>query len=238
MQGTAAASVSHAETREKSVIERVKSVILSGEVQPGERVVETTLAARLGVGKTALRAAMFDLERQGFVRRVANKGVYVIEFSFDDIRQIQRVRQELEVLAVELLTRRLDASDIAQVRAALDALKAAAQQGDVEGFYRCDLGFHGTLWRLSRNAYIVRMLESVMVPLFSFYVIKTQLDAQQLLDEYLMHEEVLEAMKTGDIAVSRKAMQEILKYYPTNETVFRASSKELKQSGGMFKRGV
>src|SRR6476660_90744 len=76
------------------VAELIKEAILTGKLEPGDRIVEMKLASDLGVGTTAVREALFELESQGFVSRVTNKGTFVTELTADDIEQILRVRRE------------------------------------------------------------------------------------------------------------------------------------------------
>lgn len=64
-------------TKKDRISELIRQAIISGKLQPGERIVEMQLAKELGVGNTAVREALFDLESKGFVTRVANKGTFV-----------------------------------------------------------------------------------------------------------------------------------------------------------------
>src|SRR5579863_10281340 len=88
------------------VADLIKGAMLSGKLKPGERIVELRLAKELGLGTTSIREALFQLERQGYVTRVLNKGAYVTELSPEDRRQIYTVRMELEGLSAQLAAER------------------------------------------------------------------------------------------------------------------------------------
>src|SRR5688572_6741931 len=75
------------------VAELIKEAILSGRLQPGERIVEMKVANEVGVATTAVREALFELEAQGFVSRLANRGTFVTKLSEDDVQKILRVRR-------------------------------------------------------------------------------------------------------------------------------------------------
>jgi DNA-binding GntR family transcriptional regulator len=83
------------------VAELIKDAILAGRLGSGDRIVELALAKQLRLGTTAVREGLFDLESQGFVSRVANRGTFVTKLSLQDAEEILQVRRELEALAVE-----------------------------------------------------------------------------------------------------------------------------------------
>ena len=84
------------------IVEIIRQAITSGDLGPGDRVVELRLAKQLGVGNTAVREALFELERAGLVTRIPNKGSFITKMTWADAQQIFRIRKELESLAVEL----------------------------------------------------------------------------------------------------------------------------------------
>src|SRR5688572_27557381 len=91
------------------VAELIKDAILTGKLEPGDRIVEMKLASDLGVATTSVREALFELESQGFVTRFTNKGTFVTQLAGEDIAQILRVRHELEGLAAELAEQQVTA---------------------------------------------------------------------------------------------------------------------------------
>ena len=181
------------------IVEVIRQAITSGDLAPGDRVVELQLAKQLGVGNTAVREALFELERAGLVTRIPNKGSFITKMTFEDAHQIFRVRRELEGLAVELAAEHMSAADHDMLQGLVDAMKAAAETSDIERFYQADLDFHRTLWRLSRNRYLASSLETVVVPLFSFFLIRTRLDYRvDLLGSAQRHHQLLESIRIGD----------------------------------------
>jgi DNA-binding GntR family transcriptional regulator len=84
----------------KAVAEQLQEEILSGLLKPGERLIEQKLAGELGIGQPTMREALKELENQGFVRKVPNKGTYVTNLSKDDLKNILEVRICLESAAI------------------------------------------------------------------------------------------------------------------------------------------
>jgi DNA-binding GntR family transcriptional regulator len=181
------------------IVEVIREAITSGKLNPGDRLVELQLAKQLGVGTTAVREALFELERSGFVTRIPNKGSFINKMTSDDAQQTFRVRSELEGLAVELAVENATPSDFQELQHLIDAMKATAEAGDFEAFYRNDLNFHRGLWRLSRNRYLENCLEILVVPLFAFFVVRTRSEQRNdLLGSAQRHQRLLDKIIKGD----------------------------------------
>jgi DNA-binding GntR family transcriptional regulator len=208
------------------VSELIKGAILSGKLEPGDRIVEMKLAADLGVGTTAVREALFELEAQGFVTRLTNKGTFVTELSKDDVAQILSVRRELEGLAAQLLEQRATEENIALLRGIVDEMREAARQSDLQNFYRADLEFHRTIWALSGNRHLAKALDITVVPLFAFFIMKNPSDSvSQLLESAEWHGRVVEAIANREDA--RTCMESALRFFNEQERwmLFGARSK-------------
>jgi DNA-binding GntR family transcriptional regulator len=180
------------------IVEVIRNAITSGDLGPGDRVVELQLAKQLGVGNTAVREALFELERAGLVTRIPNKGSFITKMTWEDAQQIFRVRKELESLAVELAMERISTGDLETLQGFVDGMKTAAETSDFERFYQNDIEFHRTLWRLSQNRYLASILETLVVPLFAFFLIRTRLDYRvDLLGSAHRHHQLLDTIREG-----------------------------------------
>ena len=180
------------------IVEIIRQAITSGDLGPGDRVVELQLAKQLGVGNTAVREALFELERTGLVTRIPNKGSFITKMTWEDAQQIFRVRKELESLAVELALERISAPELDALQGFVNGMKTAAETSDFERFYQNDIEFHRTLWRLSQNRYLANVLETLVVPLFAFFLIRTRMDYRvDLLGSAQRHHQLLETIRDG-----------------------------------------
>lgn len=198
------------------VSELIKGAILSGQLAPGDRIVEMKVASDLGVATTSVREALFELESQGYVTRKVNKGTFVTQFSREDVEQILRVRRELEGLAAELLEQRATEEDIVNLRRIVGDMKAAAEGHDMERFYTCDLEFHHTIWARSGNRHLVKALEITVMPLFAFFIMRNPSDSfEELLKSVEWHSRVVEAISNKQDA--RRCMEEALQIFNQQE---------------------
>ncbi len=93
--------------RERAYI-YLKSLILEGELKPGDRLIERELANQLNISRTPIREALFRLESQGFVKTVPRKGVVVSNISSEEVVEVFNILSSLEVLAAKLAAQRMD----------------------------------------------------------------------------------------------------------------------------------
>ena len=156
------------------------------------------LAKQLGVGNTAVREALFELERAGLVTRIPNKGSFITKMTLQEAQQIFQVRKALEGLAVELALEHISPTGLDTLRSLVDAMKTAAEANEFERFYQNDLEFHRTLWRLSQNRFLASSLETLVAPLFAFFLIRTRLDYRiDLLASAQRHRQLLDTIQDG-----------------------------------------
>ncbi|MFN2226931.1 MAG: GntR family transcriptional regulator [Anaerolineae bacterium] len=109
----------------------IKQAILTLSLEPGTALVESDLAAQLGISKTPVRDALQELEREGFVTRVAFKGTYVTDLTARDVSEIFQLRAVLEGLAARLATPAFTGEELAQLTRNLDDAEAALAAGDL-----------------------------------------------------------------------------------------------------------
>ena len=119
---------------------QLREMILSGDLQPGERVVEATLASRLDVSRTPLRTALMMLEHEGLLHALPNGGFAVRDFSIKDIADAIDLRGVMEGTAARMAAERgISRAEAAQMEAILAETEPLSRlSGDAapEGFQR------------------------------------------------------------------------------------------------------
>jgi DNA-binding GntR family transcriptional regulator len=190
----------------------IRSMIVAGDLEPGERIVESRIARKIGVGQPTVREALVALEHQGLVRRKANQGCVVTSLTRAEICQLIRVRAELETLAVELAVESATDPEIASLLQITDAMKIAAVARDPQGFFELDLSFHQALWSLSHNSFMPHLLEQALAPLLAFLFIRNlrrNLDID-MVESAQAHVDMVEAILTRNKGTARRVAQEKL----------------------------
>ncbi len=178
----------------------IRDMIVAGELKPGDRIVESRFAREIGVGQPTVREALVALEHEGLVVRKANQGCVVTTLTRVEIGQILRIREELETLAMELAIENAADAQIRKLLLVTDAMERAARVRDVREFFALDVRFHETLWRLSGNSLLPRLLAQALMPLLAFLFIRNLRNHQQIdmKDSAAAHIELAEAILSRD----------------------------------------
>lgn len=142
------------------VCEALRVAITSGDLQPGERLMEIQLAEELGVSRTPVREAIRKLELEGFVVMVPRRGTYVADLSLKDINDVYEVRTALDCLAAELATERITEEELEQLERILVQIGEYIEEGDIDKIAEADLLFHEILYRASRNDRLVAIINN------------------------------------------------------------------------------
>ncbi len=153
------------------IVQAVRDAIFSGKLKPGDRIVEGKLAKDLGVGISPVREALQQLEFLALVTRYANRGTYVTELSHKDIRQIYRLRTELETLSIQFAVESGNRSELSKLQDCATRMMAASHDGRIADFFDCDLEFHRLICQMADDPYLEKCLVSVTTPLFAFVLI-------------------------------------------------------------------
>lgn len=142
---------------------RLRDAILSGELAPGEKIIEEQLCADFGISRAPLREALRLLAQQGLVEHLPRRGSRVTEWSPTDILQLFELRNVLERHAIESAFPLADPDrDLEPVRAALEHMDAASDALDRDDAHRA---FHAAVVGLARNRQLDLALEPILLKL-------------------------------------------------------------------------
>ena len=113
------------------VFNTLRQAILTGDFLPGERLMEITLAKRLGVSRTPVREAIRKLELEGLVDMIPRKGAAVARITVSDLKDVLEVRCHLEEFAASIACDRITEEEKAQLTVALKAFEQAIEDKDL-----------------------------------------------------------------------------------------------------------
>ena len=187
------------------VKEYIVEAVLNGELRPGERIVESSLARELGVSQAPVREAIRDLVLLGFLESEPYKGTSVRSFTYEELWETYTVRAALESLAARLATAHLTDDDADRLQRILDEMMEAARQQDRDRLVQLDNRFHETILKISRNKTLHQLWKSLQFGTWSIVTYrKLSYDPAYLAAR---HVELLEALKAGDPEKAAYTMQ-------------------------------
>ncbi|MFN8495818.1 MAG: GntR family transcriptional regulator [Caldilineaceae bacterium] len=187
----------------------LRDAIVSGRIPPGTKLVERELADLLGISRMPARDALMDLEREGLVVSRSN-GRYVIELSKTDVQNLFQVRLELEQLAATLAARHPSPEHCAALKANLQKMRTAIEQNERNVYVKSDLEAHELIWQQARNPYLLKMLHSIVGPIFMFIASQPQFQTDWH-ETLQLHEDLANAICAGDAEWAVRSITEQLK---------------------------
>ena len=179
------------------VYRRLRALILSGELPPGERLRQEALADGLGTSRTPLREALNRLASEGLIEFRPHRGAVVAQFSQRDIEADYEARLIVEPAAARLAAARRDTEVVRALEGAIaDARRAGA---DVDAQFAANRAFHLALVRGSGNPHLVRFVDSLwggrIAPVF--YARQSRLPGRRKRD-VAEHVEIARLIADGD----------------------------------------
>jgi DNA-binding GntR family transcriptional regulator len=189
--------------------ERIEAAIISGDLQPGSKIREQTLAASLGVSRGPLREAIRRLEGRKLLQRTPNIGVRVAAMSPSDLYEVLQLREVLEGLACSLAATNMTDEELEALSELLDQHQQQRSVQEGTGYYQesKDFDFHFRIVKGSRNVRLIQMLCEDLYYLLRVYRYKSSTKpgrAKQALKE---HKDIVAALMRRDPEDAERKMR-------------------------------
>jgi DNA-binding GntR family transcriptional regulator len=194
----------------EQVKELILARILSGEYQPGDRLVETRVAEELGISQAPVREALRDLELLRFIESEPFRGARVRAVTVEELSEIYPVRAALEEVAARAAALRID-SELEQLEQELLAMWEAAGRGDLHAQSEHDVAFHRIIVEASGNSILIGVWNSLRIETRTVITaLKTGVDGFEIAE---MHRPILEALRERDPEKSGTAIRDHVMHF-------------------------
>lgn len=199
------------------VFAQIEEDILNGKYRSGDSLIETKLSEELGVSRTPVREAIRQLELEGLVQAIPNKGAIVTGITAKDIEDIYTIRMMIEGLAARWAAEKITEDELEQLKEAVGLEEFYTSRDDMQHLMKLDSRFHEAIFKACKSKVLMHMLST-----FHHYVQKARgysLEipgrAQKALEE---HKAILQAIMERDPEKAEKL---------TTEHIMNASSNLL-----------
>ncbi|HEU4362937.1 MAG TPA: GntR family transcriptional regulator [Mycobacterium sp.] len=142
---------------------RLREAIVRGRLTAGQQLGEASLAAQFEVSRGPLREAMQRLVAEGLLRSERHRGIFVIELTDDDVRDVYRARKAIERAAVTEVLRGDVGAAAARLRVPVAAMRAAARRRDPVGVADADQEFHQVLVECAGSPRLHRAMRTLLL---------------------------------------------------------------------------
>ena len=191
--------------------ERIVERILDGTYSPGSRIVESQLAHEFGTSQAPVREALRDLEGMRFIESQPHVGARVRAVTSEELGQIYPVRAALEEVAGREAAVRVTDEILAALAGELQAMRRAAEAGDVHEQLVHDARFHETIVEASGNQVLLEVWRSLRVEASTLVsVLKADSNLRMIAE---MHRPVLSALQSRDPDLAGKEMRAHIEFF-------------------------
>ncbi|MGI6486455.1 MAG: GntR family transcriptional regulator [Tepidanaerobacteraceae bacterium] len=189
------------------IYKQLRNKILNGQYKPGDSLIEMKVAKEMGVSRTPVREAIRQLELEGLVSSIPNKGVIVQGVSEQDIEDIYTIRQTIEGLAARWAAQKITDEQLEELKDVLDLMEFYTEKEDTDKLSDLDTQFHDIIFRACNS----RPLETVLTNFHHFIQrarlvsMKSSGRAAHALQE---HKRIFESLGAHDTEGAEKAMKQ------------------------------
>ena len=181
----------------QKLIERLENMILTGVLQPRERLIEAELAKELGVSRFRIRDAFKILETKELIKVIPYKGAMVGDLDEREIEDIFEIRAELDALATRKAAGNAERPDIIVLKGLARRFQESVDSGDLREMISANDSFHDYIYELSRNPTLIQMINQLKVRshIFRYHAWTTPDIIQQIQKE---HKQFIDGIKNRD----------------------------------------
>ena len=151
----------HAAPLRQQVVEALRLAIIDGRLAPGARLIERELTEMLRVSRTVIREALRQLESEGLIAIVPNKGPVVRALTLAEAKDLYQIRAVLEGLAARLFTENADEGQLKRLAAALEVVVQAYADGDAQQVLETKNRFYDVLFEGAGSETLSSMLTAL-----------------------------------------------------------------------------
>jgi phosphonate utilization transcriptional regulator len=187
------------------VQQEIERSILQGEYAPGSKLIEATLAQKMGVSRGPVREAFRMLEEAGLVRNEKNRGVFVRDIPIDEAVEIFDLRAAMDELVGRKLAKEITPAQLKELKGLVDAMEKAVKAEDAYNYHLLNLKFHDRLVEMAGNSKLTAIYRKLIKELSLFRRLN-------LADGWLLpisaneHRQIIKAIASGDPETAGRAM--------------------------------
>ena len=189
-------------SKKQLAYDRIKEMILNGELKTGEPIIERKLCESLGVSRTPIRAAFTELSKEGLVDIVEGRGVFVSKIRFEDMIEVYDIREALECMSISLMTERITSEELAHLEEIVERMKSLTGSK----FMALDMELHTTMALYSKNKRLAQNVATLYSPI-RLMAATAQNDPVLCATALKEHQEILKAVTDHDVEAAVDAMR-------------------------------
>jgi DNA-binding GntR family transcriptional regulator len=188
------------------VASRLRSEILHGDIGPGSRLSQQSIAEQFGVSRIPVRDALQTLASEGLVQPSSNATAVVTGMSVAELQEIYELREAIEPLATQLAVSNVGRADLLTMRKQLEIMEA---HSDTRTWLAANTEFHAAVYRRAGRPRMIELVEQLrrLGDRYMYFYLEVVGPTEHLTSEHLA---ILAAVENGDAALATRLTQEHL----------------------------
>lgn len=203
-------------TLQSQIYQQLRKAVMGGVFRPGTVITIRAAADALGTSPMPVRAALQRLEAEGaLVARGSKRTLEIPELTVEEYNELRDIRIVLEGLAAERAVANIEAEELSAIEANYQAMQAASEAGDLEGYVRSNWAFHLSIYTASHMETLVALIEGLWLRIGP-YVPFMMPDRESMVASMPDHLHMLEAIRRRDGRAASQAIADDIGHSAVN----------------------
>jgi len=193
------------------VAKKLRLEILTGNIKPGERILEQAISAMMKTSRGPVRDALIQLEHEGLILREPNRSATVVSMTADDVEEVHSLRLALELLALRYVMERARPVDVSRLQGVVESLRACLNGSfSLQEAVDLDLQFHEEFVNTARNSRLLSMWQSIKPQIWFLIYSRNAFAMKNFQQAIGTHEDLLDAIRMKDLERCKSIIQDHL----------------------------
>lgn len=189
-----------------SLFSQLQRDILTGEFKPGQRLTEQRICEKYQVSRTPVREALRQLEADGLVENILNRGAFVVGLSPQDFEDMFELRKIYEMQAVKWAIERITQEEMDELEETFEFMEFYTMRNEIDKMLTINAGFHQIIYKASHNRMLHQLLSSYQT--YLKYGAKEDIYEENYLSNVLEeHRKIFQAFMEKDPQAGAEAME-------------------------------
>lgn len=191
----------------EEIADILRENIISGNINPGEKVNEYQVAKLLNISRPPIREAFRLLVAEGLITLVPRKGAFVSKLSVQEVKEIYEMKSMMESFAVRLAIPTVDEKEVSGLDSINNSMEEKIKQDNFKAILKLNIEFHRKMIKMSKNEKLIRFYESIVLPIRRYQ--RVGLSAPTSWEVSLKeHRGITQAIESKNIALAERLTRE------------------------------
>jgi len=199
--------LSAARLMSEEIADVLRENIISGNLNPGEKVNEYQIAKLLNISRPPIREAFRFLAAEGLITLVPRKGAFVLELSIREVKEIYEMKSMMESFAIRLAIHTVEEKKISEIDSILNLMEKNIKENNFKKIQKLNIEFHRKIIEMSKNQKLIHFYESIILPIRKYQ--RLGLSAPSSWEVSLgEHRDIIKAMRSKNIELAERLTRE------------------------------